>query len=107
MSTTVYWGSYPFQVFDPYRTIWSDSHTGIYIFCGISPQNRWVALYIGQAADSFRSRILGHEQWTPALLRGATHIHAMIAPRANLDAIERGLIAMYQPMLNIQHRGAR
>ena len=62
-----------FNVYDT-NTTWNDV-AGIYIFCGISQQNKWVPIYIGQT-DSFCNRIPQHEQWTPASELGATHIHA-------------------------------
>lgn len=100
MTNQVRWLSYQFTVYTA-NTSWYDVG-GIYIFCGLSPQNQWVALYIGQA-DSFRNRIPSHEQWTPAVRLGATHIHALVVPQAAMrDAIEHQLIQACQPRLNVQ-----
>jgi excinuclease UvrABC nuclease subunit len=79
---------------------------GIYIFCGVTPQNQWRPLYIGQAND-FRSRFGNHETWPGALALGATHIHAMVVPlQAHRDQIEQELIRAYDPPLNVHHRPA-
>lgn len=103
MSTnTVNWAGYQFNVYN-HGTDWNDVG-GIYIFCGINPQNLWVALYIGQA-DSFRNRIPSHEQWTPAVRLGAIHVHAMVEQQsASRDVIERYLIGRCQPRLNVQYK---
>jgi excinuclease UvrABC nuclease subunit len=96
------WSGYVFTVYPP-NTNWNEVG-GIYIFCGVNPQNQWVALYIGQA-DSFRNRIPSHEQWNPAVRLGATHIHALVVPsQIQRDAIERLLIQNHQPRLNVQHK---
>jgi excinuclease UvrABC nuclease subunit len=80
---------------------WNDVG-GVYIFTGLNPQNRWVPLYIGQA-DSFRTRIPSHEQWSPAQRLGATHVHALVVEQAaTRDKIEKELIRAYQPALNVQ-----
>ena len=100
MSDTVKWLSYEFTVYTPGAT-WNDV-AGVYIFCGVNAQNQWVALYVGQA-DSFRNRIPSHEQWSPAVRLGATHVHAQVVPQgATRDAIERELIEACQPYLNTQ-----
>ena len=102
MSNTVSWSGYPFGVYN-HGADWSHNG-GIYIFCGVNPQNQWVALYIGQA-DSFRNRIPQHEQWNQAVRLGATHVHAMAVQQASTrDAIERQLIQSHQPYLNVQHK---
>ncbi len=100
MGDSVKWLSYEFTIYAP-NTMWNDV-AGVYIFCGINAQNQWVALYVGQA-DSFRNRIQSHEQWSPAVWLGATHIHARVVPQVTArDAIERELIQAYQPRLNTQ-----
>ena len=61
-----------------------------------------MAIYIGQT-DNFRNRIPSHEQWTPAMQLGATHVHAItVEQAATRDQIERLVIATYQPVLNVQ-----
>jgi excinuclease UvrABC nuclease subunit len=100
MSDTVKWLSYEFTVYTP-NTTWNDV-AGVYIFCGVNAQNQWVALYVGQA-DSFRNRIPSHEQWSPTVRLGATHVHARVVPQAaTRDAIERELIQACKPRLNTQ-----
>jgi hypothetical protein len=48
---------------------------GNYIICGITPENYWNPLYIGEAED-LGSRCCGaHEKWGAAAQLGATHIH--------------------------------
>jgi len=102
MSDTVKWSSYEFTVYTP-NTTWNDV-AGVYIFSGVNAQNHWVALYVGQT-DSFRTRVPSHEQWSPAVRLGATHIHAKAVPHAAMrDAIESQLIQTYQPRLNTQLR---
>lgn len=103
MNQTATWKNHVFSV-HLHSASWSEAG-GIYIFCGVNSQNHWVPLYIGQA-DSFRNRIPSHEQWTPAVRLGATHVHAKAVPEAMLDAIERELIATFQPRLNVQHKNA-
>lgn len=100
MSNTAKWLSYDLGVYEPGST-WNDV-AGVYIFCGVSAQNKWVALYIGQA-ESFRDRFSSHDQWEPAVRLGATHVHALVvAHDATRDAIERELIQACQPHLNTQ-----
>lgn len=102
MADTVQWLSHEFRVY-PYKASWNDV-SGVYIFVGLNEQNQWVPLYVGQA-DSFRTRIPGHEQWSPAVRLGATHAHAMaVQQESQRDDIERQLIEAYQPSLNTQLR---
>jgi excinuclease UvrABC nuclease subunit len=101
MSDKVTWSSYEFQVFSPDNTTWNEVG-GIYIFTGVNAQNRWVALYIGQA-KAFSERLPNHERWSEARRLGATHIHAMVvAKQADRDSIEAHLIQVCQPRLNTQ-----
>jgi len=98
----VNWSGYQFNVYHQ-NGDWNHK-SGIYIFCGVSPRNQWVALYIGQA-DSFRNRIPQHEQWNQAVQLGATHVHALVVEQGwQRDAIERLLIQNHQPHLNVQHK---
>lgn len=100
MSNTAKWLTHEFNVYTP-DTTWNDVG-GVYIFSGVNAQNRWVALYVGQA-ESFRDRFSSHEQWEPATRHGATHIHARVIPEAGArDAVERELIQACQPRLNTQ-----
>lgn len=100
MSDKISWLSYEFGVY-PHSANWSDA-AGIYIFCGLSQQNRWVPLYIGQAT-SFHDRLPAHEQWNPARKHGATHVHAKVVPhQSQRDLIEKLLIQTFQPPLNTQ-----
>ena len=56
---------------------------------------------------SFGTRIPSHEQWTPAVRLGDTHIHAMVASEeASRLAIEELLIQAFQPALNTQLKQA-
>lgn len=97
---TVNWAGYQFTVYNV-NGDWNECG-GIYIFAGLNPQHLWVPLYIGQA-DSFRNRIPSHEQWLPATLLGATHVHAMVVQQAFLrDTVEATLIRTYKPTLNVQ-----
>ncbi|TXT21074.1 MAG: hypothetical protein FD138_4110 [Planctomycetota bacterium] len=77
---------------------------GVYIFCGINHQQRWIAHYVGQT-DSFAERLPNHERWLEARQLGATHVHArVVSPMATRDQVERELIRGYQPRLNSQLR---
>jgi excinuclease UvrABC nuclease subunit len=103
MTISVQWLSYDFTVYNPLMTTWNDV-AGVYVFTGLDRIGRWIALYIGQA-DSLRNRFSSHEQWSPAVRLGATHVHAMVVPlKADRDRIEQELIQAYQPTLNLQLR---
>jgi excinuclease UvrABC nuclease subunit len=103
MSTnTVNWLGHQFTVCKQDAN-WNEV-SGIYIFCGVNPQNQWVPIYIGQA-DNLRTRIQSHEQWNPALRLGATHVHALAVELASQrDSIEKQLVGNYQPQLNVHHK---
>lgn len=95
MSETVNWSGYAFGVYQK-DSNWSAAG-GVYIFCGITPQNQWRPYYIGQA-DQFRNRLTNHDRWEEAARLGATHVHAMVVEQeAMRDAIEKSLIATYKP----------
>jgi excinuclease UvrABC nuclease subunit len=103
MADTVTWLTHEFVVYAQACTTWHDV-AGVYIFCGLTPQRQWRAYYIGQA-DSFQSRLPGHERWDEAARLGATHVHARVVPQAaSRDTVERELIQAYQPPLNVQLR---
>ena len=103
MTISVQWLSYDFTVYNPLMTTWNDV-AGVYVFTGLDRIGRWIALYIGQA-DSLRTRLSRHEQWSPAVRLGATHVHAMVVPlKADRDRIEQELIQAYRPTLNLQLR---
>lgn len=100
MADKAIWLSYEFNSYAPNST-WNDV-PGVYIFCGVNAQNQWVPLYVGQA-ESFRDRFSSHEKWSPAVQRGARHVHVRVVPQATMrDVVERELIKAYQPPLNTQ-----
>lgn len=100
--TKVTWAGHSFEV-HPHSANWADV-AGIYIFAGVTPENKWRAYYIGQA-DSFKSRLPNHERWLEAQRLGATHVHVMVAQQAaQRDSIEADLISRFQPRLNTQLR---
>ena len=104
MSIQTVWLGHTFSVHLP-SVEWSTA-AGIYIFCGVSPQNKWTCLYVGQTV-SFQARPGrpgAHDRWKEAVALGATHVHAMVVPlQAGRDRIERELIAGYKPPLNVHH----
>ena len=94
------WLNYEFEVY-PQDTYWN-AVGGVYIFCGLSQQNRWVPLYIGQA-ESLAARLPTHARWQEAARLGATHIHVrVVQARATRDAMEQELIQAYRPQLSTQ-----
>jgi hypothetical protein len=103
MTVAVSWLTYSFSVFDMNGTTWNEVG-GIYIFGGIQ-SNLWYPKYVG-LAESFKNRLTpNHEQWYPAQMLGATHVHAMVVPQAGSRLlIERELIQKLQPPLNTHHR---
>lgn len=102
MTDIVNWDGHNFTVL-PERTTWNDVG-GVYIFSGVR-NNSWVALYIG-LTESFQNRHPNHERWEEAKRAGATHIHAIVVTSpASREAIEKALIARFQPPLNTHHKG--
>ena len=100
MSDKISWLTYDFGVYTHGAT-WT-AVAGVYIFCFITPENRWRALYVGQT-DDFQGRIPNHERWTEAVQAGATHVHARVEKLgATRDLVEAELIQAYQPPLNVQ-----
>jgi hypothetical protein len=49
---------------------------GNYILCGVTPENYWNPLYIGEAEDLGNRCCGAHEKWPEATRLGAIHIHA-------------------------------
>jgi excinuclease UvrABC nuclease subunit len=102
MSNTVRWLDTEFGVYPLDGTQWNDVG-GVYIFTSIQG-NIWHAHYVG-VADSFRNRLPTHERALEARRLGATHIHAVVVPQADIRAtLEQRLIAACQPPLNTHHR---
>ena len=102
MNNRVSWLNHSFSVHS-LETNWA-SVGGIYIFCGIDNDNKWVAQYMGQAS-SFKERLSGHERWDEAVKLGSTHIHARsIKNTVARSLIESELIEAFQPCLNINLR---
>jgi hypothetical protein len=99
----VLWRNFRFDVYD-FDAPWKDV-SGVYVFSKFNYQIRlWEVLYVGETG-SFRSRISpAHQQWQPALQMGATSVIAMTAPAALRMAVERALIAEFDPPLNKQLR---
>ena len=92
-----------FTTFEALNTNWNEV-AGLYIFASITKENRWRALYVGQA-DSFKDRLDNHERWAEAQRLGAKHVHALPIPQqANRDNLEKMLIQNLQPPLNVQLR---
>lgn len=106
--TTVNWSvgnnsSVEFQVFH-IDSNWNDV-PGVYIFC-YSDARFWYPLYIGQA-KSFRDRFSSHERWDEAAKLGATHVHAALVREASRrDELERTLIQLHNPKMNVQLKRA-
>jgi len=101
MANTVKWLSYDFHVLTLDASWTADG--GIYIFTGLK-DNTWHPYYVG-IADSLKVRLATHERWSEAVQLGATHVHARVASlAATREAIEKELIAQYQPPLNTHHR---
>jgi hypothetical protein len=78
------------------------SVAGIYGFISV-PSN--VPIYLGETT-SFASRMPFHEVWAEAQGYGATDVYAMVhdGPEWQRKAVERALIAAYNPICNTQHR---
>ena len=101
MSIQTVWHGHTFTI-HPHSAAWNNIG-GIYIFCGVSPQNHWIPLYIGKT-NSLSTRIPQHEMWSQAQRLGASHVHARVVPLASVRAVlEETLIRIYQPRLNTQH----
>lgn len=102
MNKRVSWLNHTFSVHS-LGTNWA-SVGGIYIFCGLDNDNRWVPQYIGQTS-SFKERLSNHERWDQAVELGSTHIHARtIKNTVNRTLIESELIEAFQPKLNTNLR---
>lgn len=102
MSDKVTWLTHEFEV-NLHSANWK-AIAGVYIFCFITPQNKWRPLYVGQA-ESLAERIPNHERWLEAQCLGATHVHAVAVPTAAMrDDLEQKLIHAFQPQMNQQLR---
>lgn len=100
MSDKVTWQGHEFNIY-AHDGNWNDIG-GLYIFAGVTPQNKWKAYYIGKA-ESFQSRIPSHERWNEAVRLGATHVHARaVSQEATRAQVEAQLIQSFQPPLNTQ-----
>ena len=81
--------------------------SGVYIFSRFDHWRQvWEVLYVGETG-SFRDRIpphASHEKWGGALLMGATNVIAMTAQAGLRVAVEKALIAEFDPPLNVEHR---
>ena len=104
MTITAKWLSHEFTVYKHNEQNQLNNRSGIYIFAGLNPQDKWTPYYIGQC-DSFENRIPSHEKWDMAQSFGATHVHVIVVPLVKLrDSIEQELIQGYQPVLNVHLR---
>ena len=78
--------------------------SGVYMFCRREANGTYTPLYIGQAS-SLKDRLPQHEQWSPAVRKGADSVHvAVLSSQADRDYFEPALIQHFQPELNIQHK---
>ena len=95
------WAGYTFNVYDRY-VAWNDV-PGVYVF-SLRSGLAWYGIYVGQAS-SFRERFSSHEKWDAAVARGMTHVHAsVLTNQADRDALERHLVTVLQPPLNVHYR---
>lgn len=108
MPTTINWQSpngtiLSFGVYQ-HSGDWTDV-SGIYMFCRQESNGSYTPLYIGQAS-SLKDRLPLHEQWIPAVQKGASTVHAAVVPlQDDRDLFEKQLIQQFQPLLNQQHKG--
>jgi len=107
MSNTINWQSpnraiLSFGVYQ-HSDNWNDV-SGIYMFCRQEQNNSYTPVYIGQAA-SLKDRLPQHEQWNPAVQKGASTVHAaIVSSQDDRDLFERQLIQQFQPILNQHHK---
>ena len=95
------WAGYTFGVFHR-NSQWNDV-PGVYVFSQQAGFG-WYAHYVGQAT-SFRDRFSSHEKWDAAVVRGMTHVHAIVLPnQSDRDMVEQRLISVLQPPMNIHYR---
>jgi excinuclease UvrABC nuclease subunit len=82
---------------------WNDL-SGLYMFCRQELNGSYTPLYIGQAV-SLKDRLPLHEQWNPAVRKGAQVVLAkVVAHQSDRDYFERCLIQQFQPELNVHHK---
>lgn len=93
-------GTYAFQLCDGSNP-WAKC-AGLYSFIEVPG---YIVRRIGET-NSFFLRMPDHEDWERAQRFGATHIYAMRFPGAESErkALEKALIAEYNPVCNVQHR---
>ena len=78
--------------------------SGIYMFCRQESNGSYTPIYIGKAA-SLKDRLPLHEQWNPAVRKGAGSVHAAVVPQErDRDYFERCLIQEFGPELNVHHK---
>lgn len=83
-----------------------DSVPGLYMFASQNSDGSWRVYYVGQT-DSFKDRIPHHDQWAPAVRKGATVNLACPASDQNTrSSIKRALCQTVQPVLNQHLRGS-
>ena len=80
------------------------SVSGVYMFCRIEAPSTYIPIYIGKAV-SLKDRLPLHEQWNPAVRKGASIVLAAVV-RFEQDRcdFEENLIREFQPELNVHHK---
>jgi len=102
MGNIVSWLGYEFQSF-PRNVEWN-CVPAVYIFTGLDASGQWRPLYVGRTA-ALAARLATHPRWSEAERLGGTHVHVAVVPEEmTQQALEKELIAEYQPPLNVQHR---
>ena len=104
--STCLWASFKFTVYDP-DDDWPEVG-GLYVFAHLRKDCQevrpWQPVYVGRTKN-FGNRLPTHKKWPEAQKRGATHIHIRIEKKKHVRRrIEKKLIDLYQPVLNVQNR---
>ena len=74
------------------------------MFCRQEMNGSYTRLYTGQAV-SLKDRLPRHEQWCPAVRKGAQVVRAKVVEhQRDRDYFERCLIQEFQPELNVHHK---
>jgi excinuclease UvrABC nuclease subunit len=107
MTTKIIWRAPDFRTLDfgvyQHDGQWNDL-SGLYMFCRQYMNGSYTPLYIGQAA-SLKDRLPLHEQWNPAVRKGAQVVLAKVVEhQRDRDYFERCLIQQFQPELNVHHK---